>query len=266
MKEQGVLTDKTVWENYYKGKGTLRKVNNFINRKFFDAEIIDMMCQHIDDSEQKDIIEMGCGGSEWLPYLAGKFNFSKINGIDYLEVGCKSSEHLLAINNVKNYSIYCADFFEFYKTHTTKYDYIVSFGVVEHFEPPSKVIKVFGDYLKDSGVLITTCPNTGGWSMSMQKYFDKQVYDNHLKFNLNDLIRYHEESGYEILHASYTGFLSFNNLVFSNFSLSGRLAKIGLKFLNAPIVLFFYLIKKYLKINMQSRRLSSNMIIIAKKK
>ena len=101
--------------------------------------------------------------------------------------------------------------------------------------------------------------------MSLQKVFDENVYNNHVRFDLSQLKAFHEENGYEIIFSAYTGFLSFNNLVFSNFSLAGRLAKIALKLTNAPIVYFFYILKK-LGINIQSKQLSSNMIVVAKKK
>lgn len=265
MSEQGVLTDKSVWENYYKGKSTLRSVNTFINRNVFDAEIIDVMFKHMDSSDRKSLVEMGCGGSEWLPYINDRFDVS-INGIDYLENGCRISRELLTAHGIQDANIYCADFFEFHKEKDLKFDYLVSFGVIEHFDPPSRPIGAFRNYIVDNGIIVTTCPNTGGWAMKMQKWFDKQVYDNHMKFRLADLVRYHQENGYEIIDASYTGFLSFNNLVFSNFSLLGRVAKIGLKLANAPFVYFFYLLKKYLRINFSSGALSSNMIVVARKK
>ena len=106
----------------------------------------------------------------------------------------------------------------------------------------------------------------GGFAMHLQKYFDKKVYDNHLRFTLKDFIRYHEECGFDVIHASYTGFLSFNNLVFSNYSLAGRVSKIFIKLINAPIVCVFYWVKRVLNINFSSKFFSSNMIVVSKKR
>lgn len=77
-------------------------------------------------------------------------------------------------------------------------------------------------------------------------------------FSLKDLIKYHEQAGFKVIFSAYTGFMSFNNLVFKNFSFFGRLLKIPVKLLNIPIVLFFQLLK------LQSKNWSSDMLVVAK--
>jgi 2-polyprenyl-3-methyl-5-hydroxy-6-metoxy-1,4-benzoquinol methylase len=153
------LTDKEVWENYYKGKNTFNTVNKFINRNFFDAEIIGIKNQYLKSNTPKKLIEMGAGGSEWLPYFAKKHRHT-VYGIDYLQIGCDIAEEKLIKEGIKEFEIYCGDFYEFYRQLSEKMDFVVSFGVVEHFDPPSKVLKAFGNYIKDDGIMITTCPNT----------------------------------------------------------------------------------------------------------
>jgi len=264
MEEIKGLTDKKVWENYYSGKGTLRVINRFFNQKIFDADIIDVLNKHL-AGVKGELVEMGCGGSEWLVYLAKRFDF-RISGVDYLERGCEISKSLLDDNSIADYQIICDDFFERHQRDSKRYDAVVSFGVIEHFDQPSHVLKAFESYLKDSGKIVTTCPNTGGAAMSLQKLFDKRVYYNHKRFELADLVNYHTEAGFKVIYSSYTGFLSFNNLVFGNFSIFGRLAKIAMKLLNAPLVYFFYLLKRYLNLNLENWFLSSNMVVVAIKK
>jgi len=254
---QRVLTDKKLWQSYYKGKNTFNKINRFINKHIFNKEILRYIQFYLADSEQKTLIEMGCGGSEWLVYINKKLGH-KVYGIDYLESGCELARRKLKRNGIKDFEIYQGDFFTYDKELKSKFNYVVSFGVVEHFDPPSKLLGKFKNYLLKGGTIITTCPNTKGVSMNLQKKIDKKVYDSHLIFSLKDLIKYHEQAGFKVIFSAYLGFMSFNNLAFKNFPFFGRLLKIPVKLLNAPVVILFQLLK------LQSKNWSSDMLVVAR--
>src|SRR5438270_808280 len=55
-------------------------------------------------------LELGCGGSAFLPYFSRYFNF-EINGIDYSESGCELARQMCSANGVSA-EIKCADFFQ----------------------------------------------------------------------------------------------------------------------------------------------------------
>ena len=73
-----------------------------------------------------------------------------------------------------------------------RFDILVSFGVVEHFEDPASLIRAFGGHLREGGVMLTVCPNTAGAAMHLQKHVDKAVYDGHLRFDVDQLVDYGE--------------------------------------------------------------------------
>ena len=48
---------------------------------------------YVDFSDQK-LLEIGCGGSAWLPYLAKESGF-EVYGIDYSELACQQAAQVL---------------------------------------------------------------------------------------------------------------------------------------------------------------------------
>src|SRR4051812_36519477 len=69
------------------------------------------------------LLEIGCGGSRFLPYFANEFGF-KISGIDYSENGCKLAQEICQRNNAQ-VNIVCSDFFEAPSSMNETFDVLV---------------------------------------------------------------------------------------------------------------------------------------------
>jgi 2-polyprenyl-3-methyl-5-hydroxy-6-metoxy-1,4-benzoquinol methylase len=185
------------------------RLTNYTNRRFHH-----LFLQLFDKKKTPSmrLLEVGCAKSSWLPYFAKEFKFL-VSGIDYSPVGCEMAMQVLHANDVDG-EVVCADFFSPPDTMFGKFDVIISFGVVEHFEDTALCLRAFSLFLKPGGVLITNIPNMVGSIGYIQKFVNKPVYDIHQLIDTLSLATAHERAGLEVLQCDYfmaTGF-GVNNL------------------------------------------------------
>lgn len=137
------------------------------------------------ETKGKKLLEIGCGNSVLLPYLAKEFGF-EVYGIDYSKKGCLQSEQILKRDGIRG-TIYCEDAFNPEKSLLSSFDYVCSFGVAEHFQDTTSTLKSFSEFLKPGGILITSIPNMKGITGFLHKWLNKPVYDIHVPLDKNDL-------------------------------------------------------------------------------
>ncbi len=159
-------------------------------------------------SSYRSFFEVGCGSSGWLPYFAKKYDYL-VSGLDYSEVGCMLARKNLELLNIPYHNIFCKDIFHPNPTNGEKFDVVFSYGVIEHFSEPQKVIQIFKTFASENGVLITLIPNFTGLAGRLTKYFIKDVYDIHNVINSRQLASYHENNGLEIIKNGYAGAFAF---------------------------------------------------------
>lgn len=95
------------------------------------------------------VLELGCGGSAFLPYFAHQFGFD-VSGIDYSESGCDLARQMCVANNISA-RVVCADFFHAPAEMMESFDVVASFGVVEHFSDTTYTLSRFAGFLKREG-------------------------------------------------------------------------------------------------------------------
>ena len=200
------------------------RLKNYVNRRFHQ-----MFSGLFDKSEThtKELLEIGCAKSAWLPYFAKEFGFS-VCGLDYSPTGCQMTKKVLQVNGVEA-EIVCADFFMPPENMLGAFDVVVSFGVVEHFDDTAACLKAVSSFLKPGGLLITNIPNMTGWIGAIQKSLNKPVYDIHQLIDPARLRRAHEHAGLEVVECDYFVCTSFgvNNLIgISTRTLAGFLKKV----------------------------------------
>lgn len=155
------------------------------------------------------LLEVGCGGSQWLPFFAN-LGFH-VSGIDYSALGCEQARMILAREHTLG-QIYERDAFDANSDLVGRFDVVVSFGVVEHFRDTTEPIRAFARYLKPRGLMISTCPNMNGILGFSQKLLDRAVYDSHVRLTTGSMRRAHEIVGFTVTHCIYTGSLDFHAL------------------------------------------------------
>jgi cyclopropane fatty-acyl-phospholipid synthase-like methyltransferase len=185
-----------------------RSLNRHVESKF-DAlfKQIFLAQKHCD---APSLAELGCARSAWLPYFSKEFGF-RVTGLDYSLLGCDQAKAILAKEGVDGEVVF-ADIFQPPPNLLNRFDYVVSFGVVEHFEATDHCLKVCAAFLKPGGTLITVIPNMNGLVGWLQKSLAKEVYDVHVPLDAKALRRAHEQAGLNVLTCEYFCFLNFGVL------------------------------------------------------
>jgi 2-polyprenyl-3-methyl-5-hydroxy-6-metoxy-1,4-benzoquinol methylase len=184
--------------------GTLPGVRGFGRRAWHQAFL-----RAFGDSggRGRRLLELGCGGSAFLPYFARQMHFD-VCGIDYSEGGCELAREMCRRNAV-DARIICADFFRAPKELSGTFDAVVSFGVVEHFTDTASTIAKFSEFLRPGGILLTVVPNMRGLVGAGQRLLNRKIYDTHEVISPARLAMAHRECGLRIIENGYFLFTNF---------------------------------------------------------
>lgn len=205
------IAGKEYWDNNWKmAAAGFEPVD--LKKNYIDKRINELLERYVEPSAK--VLEMGCANSKWLPYMAKEFN-CEITGIDYSEKGVEKEIERLEYERVKG-EIICCDFNYPPNDLYGKFDFLVSFGVIEHFSEYHEVLQKFSEYLHDEGRIITIIPNFFSITGTLQKLVGKEIYDKHVTISLEDLVSAHE-SEFDTEYASYfgcfnAGVVNFNEL------------------------------------------------------
>jgi 2-polyprenyl-3-methyl-5-hydroxy-6-metoxy-1,4-benzoquinol methylase len=200
MTDNEKLSSKDYWDD------VLRQANLplLVNKKQYSPWLINSFFRdYITGGNFKTLLEVGSGSSAWLPFLAQEYNL-RVSGLDYSEIGCKICEENLKLLGVNYDEIICEDVFKW--DSGKKYDIIISFGVIEHFENPGDILKIIRKHLNENGIIITIVPNLLGISGKLTRIFLPDVYLIHKIISKDNLKQLHETAGYDCLKNDYTGF------------------------------------------------------------
>lgn len=158
----------------------------------------------------KQLLEAGAARSKWLPYFAEQYGL-KVSGIDYSAVGCEQAKQLLDRAGVTG-NIVEADFDSPPEELISAFDFVVSFGVVEHFTDTAEIVRSLAKFLAPGGVMITSIPNFTGVAGPVQKKVCRSIYDVHVPLDADQLGRAHLDAGLEVLSCDYLMSGGFTNV------------------------------------------------------
>ena len=165
-------------------------------------------------------------------------------------MGCEQARKILDQEGVEGI-IECADFFSPPEHMLGAYDFVVSFGVIEHFDDTQNSIRALSRFLKDGGFMITLVPNMTGSIGWVQKHINRPVYDIHKLITREDLIDSSREAGRDVVECEYYlstnfGVCNLNGLTVGD--LSWVFKKVVLSLLGAISVFIAYLGDSFFKI------------------
>jgi len=147
------------------------------------------------------LIEIGCGGSRWLPYFHRAFGYD-VSGIDYTVAGVRLSQAILDKAGVSG-RIVQGDLFEPPPDWIGRFDVVVSFGLVEHFENTSQVVSACARYLRPGGRMITLVPTMHGLYGLAYRLLRPAVYRKHIPHSRETLAQAHTNAGLNVTHCDY---------------------------------------------------------------
>lgn len=147
------------------------------------------------------LIEVGVGGSEYLPYLHRRFGF-RVGGIDYSETGCVAAKKLLETTETPG-DIRQADMFEPPADLLGQADVVISMGLVEHFAETARAVGACAAFTRPGGLVITVIPNMSGLYGKLCKVFNRAVFDTHVPLDLKQLMQAHHDCGLRDVSGEY---------------------------------------------------------------
>ncbi len=209
MAQPGVKSSREMWNAMHEGQASAplypqpeRFRGNF--------DLVDRFRRFVPDGKGRRLLEMGCGGSKWLPWFGREMGYA-VEGVDYSPKGCALARQSLDAAGIAG-KVHYADFLQLGREFTHRYDLVSSFGVIEHFDEPESVLRLFAQCLRAEGLVLTFVPNMAGLYGELIKRFDRRLYDTHVLFDLRQLASYHEAAGLKVVHAAYTGWADFQSI------------------------------------------------------
>lgn len=158
----------------------------------------------IEKYKPKSILEVGCGNSIWLPYIAEKYDID-IYGIDYSENGCKLVKQRLKKESDRN-RIFCINIFdEENRNNIPKVDMLFSLGVIEHFSNADELISIFKGMVNINGIILTEVPNIKRINWIISKIYQPRVLDKHIIHTIESLKEMYNRNEIEIMEADFLG-------------------------------------------------------------
>ncbi len=150
-------------------------------------------------------IEVGCANSYHLARISKRHKLD-VYGMDYSENGCKLSREHLAQAGIQG-TIYLRDLFSANEDLQGQFDYVVSFGLVEHFEDTSAPVRAMRLLLRPGGRILTTAPNVspGSLNVCVRRIVGPEVLALHKLISPDDLRRAHEACGFETISSEFVG-------------------------------------------------------------
>ena len=174
------------------------------NIKLNDNDIIKhWILKYLSFKDSESCIEIGCYPGKYLT-IPGDFGV-EVNGIDFIKKVSKLSDVFLK----KGYNVgefICEDFTE--NSIDKKFDYVMSFGFIEHFDDWELIVQNHCDLVDNDGFIIIEVPNFNGFFQKIPRFiFD---YDDLKRHNLKSMNLYKwidilETNGFDIITAEYFG-------------------------------------------------------------
>jgi SAM-dependent methyltransferase len=257
--ETEVLSDPKMWERMY-GMDAEERFWPFPDKRCSAFELDRLYRAHLPRTPGTRILEMGCGGSKWLPYFHKTFGY-EVAGVDYTEIGCAHAVRNLERAGGRG-TIVCKDFNELGEEFRSAYDVVMSLGVVEHFAHPETVLRTFAGCLREGGWMITYIPNLNGVMGALLKRIDRRLYDTHHVFDLEALRGFHRKAGLEVVASTYLELADFSLLPLERYpDLAQKVLKTSIYGLNR-LKLALYRATGW---NVQSRTWCAAMIVLARR-
>jgi 2-polyprenyl-3-methyl-5-hydroxy-6-metoxy-1,4-benzoquinol methylase len=265
LKTAEKLSSQEYWDHVLE-EAKLPRVNT--RRAYHLSITMDFIDSFIRNKGYTSFFEVGCGSSGWLPYFAHEYGL-KVSGIDYSAVGCRLAEENLRILSIPYGEIICKDIFEDNCTDGKKYDIVFSYGVIEHFESPEDITRIFSSFLNPGGIMITLVPNLNGFMGWLSRHYIPDIYKMHRVISKQQLQGYHEHIGLRNLKTNYAGTFTLAVLplvrsrrwLFRAGSMQRKIAVFSFALMDKLASGIF----KLLKINIPTRRFSPYIISIAEK-
>lgn len=201
------ITPKRYWDEWWKGKAREPSFKHWsLDPMISGFDRFLLQNKNLQPLSGGRLLEIGCGGSNWLSYFAQRWD-CQVEGIDYSEEGCWLTQKILSRDHVEG-KIHQNDFFRPPTRLLGSFDTVFSAGVLEHFVDTASCLKAFQSFLKPSGCLITVIPNLCGVMGELIRFLTPKIHSMHVPVSREGLVRTLQNENTRILWCDYL--LPFN--------------------------------------------------------
>jgi SAM-dependent methyltransferase len=155
------------------------------------------------ESSPKRLFEVGCAPGAWMGFLSRQLN-AEVSGCDLSALGVATTRENLRLLGVRG-RVYEADVFDLTEKIPDRFELVYSFGVVEHFDDLTSILRAHGDLSEPDGTVVVTAPNLQGLSGAILRRASPSLMDSHRLVTPTDLRRAAREAGLEPEAAGYGG-------------------------------------------------------------
>lgn len=232
MIENKDIASKGHWDEVYENVDAIA-VNKGWKPSNYEAWCLEAMLDSvITKYKPKRILEVGCGNSTWLPYIANKYGI-EVFGLDYSEKGCAQALKRLEVEGVKS-KVWCDDLFNISNEEIGQFDFVYSLGLIEHFEDTENIMENLLNLVNDGGVLLSEVPNLYSIHGLLSYIYQPEQLDKHVFLSPKKLTDSLENLNVSEIEAKHLGVMSFNIVAWGY---NQRFPK--LDFIILPIARFF---------------------------
>lgn len=198
------LTTKENWDKVWK-EHSLPQVINIQNDPYYVKILDDFFHKYLPKNNDFEFLELGCAPGRWLHYFHKEFGY-KISGLDSSSIGFELTKKNLEILNVKA-NLYFDDILFF--NSDKKFDVVFSFGLIEHFDPPTEIIDKHIESIKPNGYLIIGVPNIKKAIYGpLQAMINRENLKGYIHISDKKLANYFNEKDFKIIFCGYLGVLN----------------------------------------------------------
>lgn len=165
-------------------------------------QVHEFLAAEIGPGAGRKLIEVGCADSSFLPYFRREFGL-EVAGLDYSEAGCEMARERLRMGDDTPPNVINGDLFALPPHLRNQFDFVFTYGLVEHFTNAVEVTALLRGLLKPGGKIITVVPNVGGVPGFFQRVLHKPIWDMHVLYDAHSLRAIHEASGFETVTSRY---------------------------------------------------------------
>ncbi|WP_459860596.1 class I SAM-dependent methyltransferase [Desulfuromonas carbonis] len=200
------LTGKSHWDQVY-AHAVCGESGGWQPTTYTEKSIEFFLMEAVQAVRPRNILEVGCGNSVWLPYLGQKTG-AKVFGIDYSEEGCRLAKENLVREGVTG-EIICGDIFELAAADIGTFDLVYSLGLVEHFTSLTDILGRLAQFAGPCGTVLTEVPNLYSVHGCMAGLYQPALLAKHRTIKMSELVKAYRDCGLDVSDYGYAGLFSF---------------------------------------------------------
>ncbi len=150
--------DPALWDSVHAGQRESLEGSVYPLRSAPERAILRTVLERARPQLGETVLELGCGSSRYLPYVALETGASII-GVDFSPLGVRQTRRALASVGADPTGIFEGRIEDFVENHPDEFDVVVSHGLVEHFDDLRRAVRWHLSTTRVGGRVVITAPN-----------------------------------------------------------------------------------------------------------